>query len=597
MEAYPFSTGYGTHPDAGGDADNDDLTNLEEYQLGTLPNNPDTDADGIPDGIDGDPLHPEESPPNVTIVLPTEGQVLAEGDIVDVLVDVSDDGLVTGVSFSTDVAGLFRTVNTPPYQTSFIVPSGVSSITISATASDAVPNTSTIDLQLPVSSDQLTEITGRIVDDVGDPVAGAIAHVLKRSSPMTETNGAFAISNVPTITSPVLVTATANGGSDWGQISVPPISGTMNVGDITVDALALSVTHYGVGSVPKAVHSGDFDRDGVVDLVVANEVSGNVTVLRGLGDGTFEYWATPGGLMRPWRIATADLNRDGFMDIVTASNEPLEVVEVILGAPNGAFEAPRVVEIPDTRATSLIVMDVSGDGVPDIVATTVPVGQFGGTLVRLLEGNGDASFQYGQLDTIGTGQHMGQIGEFTGDTVPDLVVATGYQAPAQLLLFAGLVSGGFVSPGTAIDVPVSQGSWIRGLSVGDLDVDNETDIAAINDVGLWNLTQSSPSTFTISEIDVSEAPASVAIGDVDLAGAPDVLTTHSGSPGADGSLRLLRGNGDGTFQTPEYVATGVSPEWIHVDDLNGDAYPDVIVVNRESNTVTVIIGLATPIAP
>ncbi len=38
--------------DAEGDADNDGLTNLREYQLGTLPNNPDTDGDGLKDGVE-----------------------------------------------------------------------------------------------------------------------------------------------------------------------------------------------------------------------------------------------------------------------------------------------------------------------------------------------------------------------------------------------------------------------------------------------------------------------------------------------------------------------------------------------------------------
>jgi hypothetical protein len=38
--------------DAEADPDDDGLTNLEEYQSGTDPHNPDTDGDGLPDGRD-----------------------------------------------------------------------------------------------------------------------------------------------------------------------------------------------------------------------------------------------------------------------------------------------------------------------------------------------------------------------------------------------------------------------------------------------------------------------------------------------------------------------------------------------------------------
>ena len=59
--------------DADEDLDNDGLTNIEEFRRGTIPNNPDTDADGIPDGQDGAPLHPAEPPPPGQLVSPVAG--------------------------------------------------------------------------------------------------------------------------------------------------------------------------------------------------------------------------------------------------------------------------------------------------------------------------------------------------------------------------------------------------------------------------------------------------------------------------------------------------------------------------------------------
>ncbi|MCB1036615.1 MAG: hypothetical protein KDD47_22510, partial [Acidobacteria bacterium] len=80
--------------DADGDLDGDGLTNLEEFRRGTLPNDPDTDRDGVPDGLDGDPLHPEESPPTVLIASPGDGGTLLEGQTFNFAVDAQDDGLL-----------------------------------------------------------------------------------------------------------------------------------------------------------------------------------------------------------------------------------------------------------------------------------------------------------------------------------------------------------------------------------------------------------------------------------------------------------------------------------------------------------------------
>ncbi len=50
------------------DADNDGLTYEQEMDKGTDPNNSDTDGDGLKDGVDPDPLHPQDkTPPTVKV--------------------------------------------------------------------------------------------------------------------------------------------------------------------------------------------------------------------------------------------------------------------------------------------------------------------------------------------------------------------------------------------------------------------------------------------------------------------------------------------------------------------------------------------------
>jgi hypothetical protein len=79
--------------------------------------------------------------------------------------------------------------------------------------------------------------------------------------------------------------------------------------------------------------------------------------------------------------------------------------------------------------------------------------------------------------------------------------------------------------------------------------------------------------------------ASLAVADVNGDGRPDLLVTDSG-----GSVNVLLGNGDGTFQAPVAYNSGGSPaHWVAVADLNGDGKPDLVVANF-SNTVGVLLG-------
>lgn len=80
------------------------------------------------------------------------------------------------------------------------------------------------------------------------------------------------------------------------------------------DGAALNV---GSGASNRTIATGDFNRDGKPDLAVANEATGDVSVLLNLGDGTFAsqvlipVGATPGS------ISVADLNKDGLDDLIT----------------------------------------------------------------------------------------------------------------------------------------------------------------------------------------------------------------------------------------------------------------------------------------
>jgi hypothetical protein len=57
-----------------------------------------------------------------------------------------------------------------------------------------------------------------------------------------------------------------------------------------------------------------------------------------------------------------------------------------------------------------------------------------------------------------------------------------------------------------------------------------------------------------------------------------------------GTVTVLLGNGNGTFQAPKDFACGPSPHAVAVGDFNGDGVPDVAVTNYTADTVSVLVG-------
>lgn len=118
----------------------------------------------------------------------------------------------------------------------------------------------------------------------------------------------------------------------------------------------------------------DLNGDKKPDIVVTNYMNGNVGVLLGNGDGTFQPVETydSGGGPQPWGIAIADINGDDIPDLLVASLGCC--ISVLSGNGDGTFQ-PAVLLTQGVWYPNIIAFaDVNGDGMLDLVATS----QFGG---------------------------------------------------------------------------------------------------------------------------------------------------------------------------------------------------------------------------
>lgn len=237
-----------------------------------------------------------------------------------------------------------------------------------------------------------------------------------------------------------------------------------------------AVTPYALGmnSRPYAMAVADVNGDGYPDVLTANSGSNSVGVLLGTGNGGFGAVATyaTGPLGGPSSLAVADVNGDGQLDVLTASSTA-DVVGVLLGTGTGSFGAvtPYALEAK-SRPFAVAVADINGDGQLDVLTANSGTGTAG-----VLLGTGTGSF--GAVRTYSTGPDSQPLGlavaDMNGDSYPDLLVATGNAPTVCILLGTG--TGSF---GTAIAYSAGPNSYPHGLTTADLNGDSKLDVLTAN---------------------------------------------------------------------------------------------------------------------
>ena len=258
-----------------------------------------------------------------------------------------------------------------------------------------------------------------------------------------------------------------------------------------------------VGNRPTAIVTGDFNGDGIADLAVLNGGDHTITVLLGKPYGEFTVSATiPVGLYTQ-NLAAADFNKDGWTDLVIGKDDG--DLAVFFSNGDGTFAAPATISTGGYGAQYIAAADVDGDGNPDIAYTEDGYMYgcgYGNACwspdkLFILRGNGDGTFQTAIMNGFGAaiGPQSPKIPVFAdidGDGTLDAVIPCPNISQICVLYFDP------ANPGHTRNVQnFAVGSSASIASVGDLNGDGTIDVVVSTDRTLGILANGKQSIVTL----------------------------------------------------------------------------------------------------
>ncbi len=284
---------------------------------------------------------------------------------------------------------------------------------------------------------------------------------------------------------------------------------------------------YPVGKNPTTVTTADFNRDQITDVITTNISSNTISLLFGVGDGTFHDQVQLRVCQEPRSLAVNDFNQDGRLDLVLACSGS-DQVSIMFGRTDGKFEEGPQYPVHRTPV-SVASEDVNGDGHPDLAVA------LRNDKIKVFLGSAKGDFRPGAQYEYGDTPTSVALKDLNQDGKPELIVTNGGPMLSAVSVWIGKGDGTFGEP-----KDYKTGRRPLGVSFADFNNDRLLDLLVINGEG-------------------------------------DSFTT-------------FLGNGNATFQPGKDSGADASPNFGMARDFDGDHIADVAIVNLQSTDLSILFG-------
>lgn len=271
----------------------------------------------------------------------------------------------------------------------------------------------------------------------------------------------------------------------------------------------------------------------------------------------------------PNNVAYADLDNDGFDDIITSSSS-VNLISVNMGNGSGTFKS-SVKYYAAKNLNSFVLVDIDKDGDLDVAGVSADASD----TLYLLYGDGKGAFnsrKYIATNFNNSNKRIA-VGDLNGDGFMDLVVV-GYIQTDMCILINNGKNGFNINK-------VNDKLMHFDVCIGDVNNDSKNDILTTDAYdgtlsvmlgdGMGGISKT-------TRIMVGDAPTRIALGLLNNDKHLDVMLFGDMSP-----LKVYHGDGTGSFITPQTFNYLVN--WVAYKDFNDDGINDLLLSKSGNNDV------------